>query len=228
MHHSSMNASIRGLWELKNERNKAVVRWLLILLVSVYLAWLLEKQQGIEIGARHLFNWYYVGALSGAAAILNLVFSIYIARRKKSGVHPALKYISMGLDFAIISLMLIPTGGDKSIFFLLYFIVIISNSLRYGMRLALTGLLVFTIMYFSVLAWQYPQRLVLNNAGIPLMADGFQIQAEALKLAVFWLVGIYCGYMARRYENLQGEVEKYQRLVQRLMQQEDTNVLGNG
>jgi hypothetical protein len=58
------------------------------------------------------------------------------------------------------------------------------------------------IFYLALLAYQYyPQT------DIP----GFH--QEVLKIAGFWLVGVYTGYLSRRYEVLRGEVERYQELL---------------
>lgn len=211
-------------WELKNEKNKASIRWLLILVIGGYLSYLLQSGQGREIGTNHLFNWNFIGGLTVGTFFFNLVLRIYISRclKKAIDVHPMLKYISMLVDLAIISLVLIPTGGDQSMFFVVYFVVIVSNSLRYGMRLSIIGLLAFNLFYAVILMYQYPQLIWQSNSDLPASirnGQGFALQRELLKIGVFWLVGIYTGYIARRYEYLQGEVEKYQRLVERLMQQ---------
>ena len=200
----------RRQWELKNEGNKINVRWLLILLVAGYLSYILHTDQGNEVGTTHLFSWTYIAVLVGIMAVLNLAFGIYVRRARKGhgAFSPALKYITMIVDFLAVSALLVPTGGDESLFFILYFIVIVSNSLRYGMRLAIVGLIVFNLSYAAVLALQYYPDLSLPH-----------LQRELLKVVGFWIVGLYTGYISRRFEILQGEVEKYQRLVERLMQE---------
>lgn len=198
----------KAAWELKNERNKVNVRWLLLLLIAGYLYYLLQTGQGQEIGSTHLFNLTYIVGLTAFLATANLVFTMFLSgvARKKLRMRAGLKYISMIVDFIAISLVLLPTGGDRSIFFVVYFIVIISNSLRYGMRLALSGVFVFNLCYVAVLVYQYYPDLVIPN-----------VQGEILKVSVFWVVGLYTGYIARRFQILQGEVEKYEDLVRRLM-----------
>ncbi|MCB1327508.1 MAG: hypothetical protein H7A21_10955 [Spirochaetales bacterium] len=200
----------RRQWELKNESNKINVRWLLTLLVAGYLSYILYTDQGNEVGTTHLFSWAYIVLLVGIMAVLNLAFGIYVrrARKGRGTLSPALKYITMVVDFLAVSALLVPTGGDESLFFILYFIVIVSNSLRYGMRLAIVGLIVFNLSYAAVLALQYYPDLSLPH-----------LQRELLKVVGFWIVGLYTGYISRRFEILQGEVEKYQRLVERLMQE---------
>ncbi|MCB1309705.1 MAG: hypothetical protein KDK30_16060 [Leptospiraceae bacterium] len=214
----------RGAWELKNERNKKNVRWLLIILIGGYLAYILHTDQGNEIGATGLFNWLFIGILMGVMAFFNLMFSIYL-RLSASGrirISPVLKYITMFVDFGAVSIVLIPTGGDESMFFVVYFIVIVSNSLRYGMRLTIIGLLMFNLLYVGVLAYQYPDLIA--GSGECHGPHCLNFQREVLKVSVFWVVGLYTGYIARRFEILQGEVEKYERLVERLMARRDDEI----
>ena len=214
----------RGAWELKNERNKKNVRWLLIILIGGYLAYILHTDQGNEIGATGLFNWLFIGILMGVMAFLNLMFSIYL-RLSASGrirISPVLKYITMFVDFGAVSIVLIHTGGDESMFFVVYFIVIVSNSLRYGMRLTIIGLLMFNLLYVGVLAYQYPDLIA--GSGECHGPHCLNFQREVLKVSVFWFVGLYTGYIARRFEILQGEVEKYERLVERLMARRDDEI----
>ena len=222
-----MSASGRVGWELRNERNKTGIRWLLLLVIGGYLIYLLDSGQGQEIGTNQLFNWYFIGGLLGGIFLCNLLVRLYIAlcQHKQREVHPILKYLTMIVDLAVISLALIPTGGDQSMFFVVYFVVIISNSLRYGMRLTIVALLFFNVFYVGILIYQYPHLLWMDG-GLAVRSDtgessqarsGFALQRELLKIGVFWLVGIYTGYIARRYEYLQGEVEKHQRLMERLM-----------
>lgn len=212
----------RSKWELKNEKNKVNIRWLITIVIGGYLVYLLQNNLGNEIGDTSLLNWYFIGTLISSVIIINLIISIYIfsCRKKKYGVLPWLKYFTMCLDFFVLSLILVPTGGDKSHFFVVYFIIIISNSLRYGMRLSIFGLIVFNLFYVGVLMYQYPDMIYSKTTP---EQSTFQLQKEVLKIGVFWLVGIYTGYIARRYENLQGEVEKYQNLVARLLKQKDEN-----
>lgn len=196
----------KAAWELKNEKNKAGVRWLLVVLIGGYLGSLLQNG-GVLPGADRLFSWYYIGAVTAFVAILNLAVTLYILRAKDQGTfHPAVKYLTMVTDLVAVSLVLLPTGGSESMFFLVYFVIIVSNALRYGMRLAVLGVLVFNILYVLVLAYQYAP-----NFEIP----GFQ--KEVLKVSGVWLIGLYTGYLARRFEMLQGEVEKYQKLLASLM-----------
>ncbi len=205
----SRAVSPRALYELGNERNKVHIRWLLVVLITGYLSYLLRADKGQEIGTNHLFSWEYIIAITAFIVIANILFATYLrlVAADRLPMLRILKYLSMIVDFIAVSLVLIPTGGDRSIFFVVYFIVIVSNSLRYGMRLAVAGLFAFNFSYVGVLIYQYWPDLVVPN-----------FQGEILKVGAFWVVGLYCGYIARRFEVLQGEVEKYQELVRKLME----------
>lgn len=202
----------RSAYERRNEKNKAAVRWFLVLLIGGYLAYLLSSGQteGIDSSgnAAGLFNWVYIGAVTGFFAGLNLLFSLYLyfTSGEKRTLHPGFKYLTTFFDFLAVSFVVLPTGGSESMLFVIYFVVIVSNGLRYGMRLALFGVLCFNLLYVLLLAFQYYPELTLPN-----------MQREVLKVFGFWLVGLYIGYLARRYELLQGEVEKYRLLVEKLM-----------
>ena len=188
----------KAAWELKNERNKCNVRWLLMVLIASYLYYLLEAGKGQEIGSTHLFELPYIAGVTAFLALTNLICTVYLSGvgRARWRMRGFVKYATMIVDFLAISLVLLPTGGDRSIFFVVYFIVIISNSLRYGMRLALVGVFTFNLCYVAVLVYQYYPDLVIPN-----------VQGEILKVAVFWVVGLYTGYIARRFQILQGEVD---------------------
>jgi len=163
----------KAAWEIKNEKNKANVRWFIIVIVAGYLGYLIEAGISSQIGGSHLLSWLYVGGVTSFIAAANFSVTFAILDGKKSGeFNPAIKYITMIVDLAAISLVLIPTGGSESSFFIVYFIAIVSNALRYGMRLAIVGVMAFNIFYVLVLAYQY--------------YPGFQIQGfqkEILKVA---------------------------------------------
>jgi len=201
--------SDRSDWEIKNEKNKMHVRWLLIVLVGGYFSYLLYY--GIKGFDSELFNWTFVGTVTGSLAAVNFLVSWELSRARKKGSLPRIvKYLTMIIDFIAISLILLPTGGEKSIFFVVYFIVIVSNAIRYGMKVAVAGVFAFNFCYMGVLIFLYFPYVTMPD-----------IRTEVLKVVGFWLVGIYTGYLARRFQILQGEVEKYELLVKRLMARKD-------
>lgn len=187
---------------MKNEKNKAGVRWLIVLIIAPYLSYLLATGKASEIGHERIFNWYYISTLIFFIIAVNLWVLWQIKRGQKGVWHTSTKYITMAADFLAVALVLVPTGGNESMFFIINFVVIVSNSLRYGMRMALAGSFIMNFCYLGVVLWQYYPDFKIAS-----------IQKEILKLGGFWLVGIYTGYLSRRFEILRGEVEKYQQLL---------------
>jgi len=200
----------KSAWERKNEANKVNVRWFLTIAIFSYLAYLLATDRAREIGGALSLNWLYIGGLAAAMIALNLLCTIYLFLVKKRDwrMNPLVKYVTMTADLIMTSFLLVPTGGNESKFFVVYFIVIVSNGLRYGMRLSVFGVLVFNACYLGVLIHQFYPGLRISG-----------MENETLKVVGFWVVGLYVGYLARRFELLQGQVEKYQKLVRDLMEQ---------
>lgn len=202
----------RTAWEVRNERNKAHVRWLLVLVVAGYLTYLVSEGISREIGSTALLTDLYVAALTGTAMALNIFFTfvLYQVRKNNGRLHKWFKYATMLVDLGLVSALLIPTGGSESLFFPVYFIVIVSNSIRYGMKGAVVGLFGFNLMYVGVLYEQYYPEMQIPS-----------LQKEVMKVAGLWLVGIYTGYLSKRFDVLQQEVAKYESLVEKLMQKKE-------
>ncbi len=193
----------KAAWEIRNEKNKAGVRWLLIFIIVPYLSYLLFTGKSVEIGHENIFNWYYVLSVASFIISVNLFVTFLLLRAVKKGmIQPSVKYYTMIADFLAVALVMIPTGGSESMFFTINYIVIVSNSLRYGLRIAILGTIVMNIFYIGVLAFQYyPDKEIVG------------VQKEILKVGGFWLVGIYTGYLSMRFEILRGEIEHYQKLL---------------
>lgn len=193
----------RALWEIRNEKNKASVRWIVIAAVAGYLSYLLTRDNVGAIGAAPGLDASYIAILTVFAVTFNALLSVYLlGALQTEKISRSVKYLTMAVDFLLVALLLAPTGGDKSLFYPLNYVVIVSNALRYGMAVALAGTFLMNIFYLGVLVNQY---------GPHVQIPGFH--QEVLKVAGFWLVGIYTGYLSRRYEILRGEVEKYQNLL---------------
>jgi len=194
----------KSQWELRNEKNKANVRWVFIIAVTGYFAYLLNKGLLPAEGAAAYFTWSYIGALVAAYALANAGIHLYLIRTdgEEKNLPSGFKYITMFLDLVVVSLVIVPTGGEKSIFFLLYIVVIISHSMRYGIQAGIVCLVALNFLYVGVLVFlHYPD---LERPGL---------QMEILKMAGLWTVGIYIGYLSKRFETMQGEVEKYRKII---------------
>ncbi len=202
----------RSQWELKNERNKVNVRWLFILLVFGYFAYVLGSGTISAAGGNAHLNWSYIGSLVLLYSAANILITLYLVKIAGEGVTiaPAVKYLTTVVDLSAASLVILPTGGEKSIFFLLYVVILISNTMRYGIRSAIVALVTLNFMYVGVLVYLHHPRLVLPG-----------LQTEMLKIAGLWIAGLYMGYLSRRFEIVQGEVEKYQKIVTDLMGQQE-------
>lgn len=200
----------KALWEIRNEKNKASVRWVLILTIGSYLSYLFYRGEGPSTALRAglnsgvlTFNAAYIFSLMGFAVAFNAGITVLIQRSlKKEAIGRWVKYLTMGCDFLLVALVLIPTGGSASLLYPINYIVIVSNALRYGMSIALAGTFIMNVFYLGVLANQYWPGMQIPD-----------FHQEVLKVAGFWLVGIYTGYLSRRYEILRGEVEHYQKLL---------------
>jgi hypothetical protein len=194
----------KSQWELRNEKNKANVRWLFILAVTGYFTYVLKNGPLPAEGSAAYFNWLYIGALVSAYSLANAGIHLYLARNDRAGksLPPGVKYLTMLLDLVVVSLVIVPTGGEKSMFFLLYIVVIISNSMRYGIQAGIVCLVALNFLYVGVLVFLHYPSLELPG-----------LQTEILKIAGLWTVGIYVGYLSKRFETMQGEVEKYRRII---------------
>ncbi len=191
-------------WDLENELNKVNVRWFMIVIISGYLFYLLGTGSNIFGDVKGTFSYSYIATLALISGGCNMIYHLILYRIKKleRSIHPAWKYISMAADFLLVTCILLPTGGDESMFFLVYFVVIVSNGIRYGMRLAVAGVLLFNLLYFAALFYQYyPER------SLP------AFQTQFLKVIGVWLVGLYIGYLSQRFEALQHEISVYRKLL---------------
>jgi hypothetical protein len=198
-----MDKKEKAAWEIRNEKNKAGVRWLLIFIIVPYLSFLLYTGRSVEIGQENIFNWYYILTVAAFVIGVNFIVTFILFNALKSGsINSSVKYYTMIADFLAVALVMIPTGGNDSMFFTINYIVIVSNSLRYGLRIAILGTIVMNIFYIGILAFQYfPDKEIVG------------VQKEILKVGGFWLVGIYTGYLSMRFEILRGEIEHYQKLL---------------
>ncbi len=197
-----------SLWDLHNETSKAGVRWFLVAGIGIYLGWILSSQGG-DSGVRSTLNLLYVGSLLSVTISLNLILHLFLLKRSRGhhGIGSWIKYVTMIYDLCMVTFLLLPTGGKDSMFFFVYFIIILSNGIRYGMRLSVIALSVFNLLYVLALVFQFYPDLVIPD-----------FQREALKVIGVWFVGIYTGYLSRRFEVLQNEVEHYRKLIKSMTQ----------
>ena len=74
--------------------------------------------------------------------------------------------------------------------------------MRYGIQAGIVCLVALNFLYVGVLVFLHYPSFELPG-----------LQTEILKIAGLWTVGIYVGYLSKRFETMQGEVEKYRRII---------------
>lgn len=173
------------------ERSKIVVRWIVAVLLFGTVAYL--KQRG-EVNVA----WPPILLLTALLALLNAVYGAILRR----GAAPGwLKYVTTAADIALISALTALTGGARSIFYVAYFIVLISNSFRYGMGMALYVAMVYNLGYAAVVFVAPP---------------GGDLTVEAVKILAFWGIALYAGYLATRFQRQARILQSYEETILRL------------
>ncbi len=176
--------------EQQIERSKVLVRW--IVAASLFAAVAYLKRQGqITIPSSTILT------LTGVVAALNVIYG----RILRSGAPPGLKFVTTATDLALLSALVFFTGGSGSVFYFAYFIVLVSNSIRYGMALALYVAIIYNLTYVGVLLFAPP-------AG--------DLTVEAVKILAFWGVALYAGYLAMRFQRQARVLESYEETIARL------------
>jgi hypothetical protein len=175
------------------EQSKVAVRWL-VLVVALLVAAHLRRGGAIAT------PWTIILALGAVVAAANLAFSVVLRR----GAPPWMRYVSTAVDLAVISILLVFSGGGGSPFYYLYFIVLVSNSIRYGMAMALFVALCFNVAYVVVLVLRPP---------------GGDLTAEGVKILAFWGAALYAGYLATRYQRQMRIMQSYEETIATLRSQ---------
>lgn len=179
--------------EQQIERSKVVVRW--IVAATLFGAVTYLKRAGSVA-----IPWSTVLGLTAAVAVLNLVYWNILRRSAPRW----LKYVTTATDLALISLLVLFTGGSGSVFYVAYFVVLVSNSIRYGMGMALYVATIYNLTYVAVLAF------------VPPAGD---LTTEAVKVLAFWGVALYAGYLAMRFQRYARILESYEETIARLRAQ---------
>ncbi|MDH5655697.1 MAG: hypothetical protein OEZ34_07310 [Spirochaetia bacterium] len=186
--------------------NKVNVRWAVFLFTILYLYSLYFTGSRGFAELFEDFNFRFISLTAATVIVCNFIYNLILIRLKNKDqyIHPSMKYASMIFDLFIVTLLLIPTGGRESMFFLLYIVVMLSNGMRYGMRLAVIGILIFNIFYVLFLLYQFYPSLEIKG-----------MNSEILKVIGVWVVGLYIGYLSRRFQILQNDVDKYRNLLKK-------------
>lgn len=173
--------------ERRIEQSKVTIRWIV---AAVLFAGAVYLRRGGSIET----SWAVIVGLAAGVALLNLGFSAVLRR----GAPPWLRYVTTGGDIALTSLLVAYSGGSGSPFYYVYFIILVSNSIRYGMAMALFVALLFNVGYVVV--------LVARPAGGDLTLEG-------VKILAFWGVALYAGYLATRFQRQARILEAYEETI---------------
>ncbi|MDR7483439.1 MAG: hypothetical protein QN183_13320 [Armatimonadota bacterium] len=172
------------------ERSRVTVRWLMlgILLAGV---WYLRRSGAISTDAR------VIAALATVAAAANLTFAAALRR----GVPRWVRYAATVHDQLLTTALVGTTGGAASPFYYVYFIVLVSTSIRYGMGMAALAALLYNVGYVGVLLLH------------PLGGD---LTLEGVKILAYWAVALYAGYLAARAHRQARMLQAYEETILRL------------
>jgi hypothetical protein len=176
--------------EQQIERSKVVVRWIVAVLLFAAVTYL-KRRGNIDV------PWSSIILLTGLLALLNVLYGAILRR----GAPGWLKYVTTATDIALISALVAFTGGEHSVFYVAYFIVLVSNSFRYGMGMALYVATIYNVAYAAVIFAAPP-------AG--------DLTAEAVKILAFWGIALYAGYLAMRFQRQTRILQSYEETIIRL------------
>jgi len=180
--------------ECETERSKTIARWFAIFILAGLLQW--QRAQGVIPMSAATF-W----SLAGAAILLNLTHSLYLFRIQNC---PWIyKYITVGLDLAFITIIIFFSGFNESPFFYVYFILLVSNCIRYGLVMSLYIAVMVNVLYVIVLSLAPPLR--------PTVLGG-----EGIKILAFWGVALYGGAVAARIRRQAFEIAAYEETIAEL------------
>ncbi len=182
--------------DLEIERNKTVARWFAIIILSVVL-FVQRSAYGAEAESA-------LRVFIGSAVVVNLMHSLYLFRT--TTCPPFYKYLSVGLDLVILTATIRYTGFNRSPFFFAYFLLLVSNGIRYGLLMSLFIAAAVNLLYVAVLA--------LGPQLEPTVVGG-----EGLKIIAFWGVAIYGGVVAARMRRQAFEIAAYEQTIGELREQ---------
>ncbi len=177
--------------EQQIERSKVAVRWLVAALLFGAVSYL--KRHGDVT-----LSWTTILTLTAVLAVLNLAYGQLL----RTTAPRWLKYVTTGTDLALISLLVLFTGGSASVFYFVYFIVLVSNGIRYGMAMALYVATVYNLTYVAVLLRSPPSGT---------------LTIEAVKILTFWGIALYAGYLAMRFQRQTRILQSYEETIAGLL-----------
>ena len=181
--------------ECQTERSKTIARWfgIAILTALVYR----QRQQGVVLIPDVVF-WLILGGIAG----VNLFHSLYLYRIRSCPLF--YKYISVGLDLIFVTVLIGYSGFNESPYFYVYFLLLVSNCIRYGLVMSLYIAVLVNVLYTVTLS-------VGAEALRPTVLGG-----EGLKILAFWGVALYGGVVSARMRRDAYEIAAYEETIAEL------------
>jgi len=178
--------------ERRTEQSKVTIRWIVVTIALAAVAYM-RRTGTVDT------PWTVIIGLTVVIAALNLGFSFVLRRGAGSprGVLRWLRYLTTGSDLAMISVLVGYSGGSASPFYYVYFIVLVSNAVRYGMAMAIFVALAYNVAYVGVL----------------LARPATDLTIEGAKILAFWGVALYAGYLAARFQRQARILQAYEETI---------------
>jgi hypothetical protein len=178
--------------EQRTEQSKVTIRWIVVTVALAAVAYM-RRTGTVDT------PWAVIIALTTAITALNLGFSLVLRR---GAVLPGgnlrwLRYVTTGSDLVMISVLVAYSGGSASPFYYVYFIVLVSNAVRYGMAMAIFVAIGYNVAYVAVL----------------LARPVADLTSEGAKILAFWGVAFYAGYLAARFQRQTRVLQAYEETI---------------
>jgi hypothetical protein len=179
--------------ERRTEQSKVVIRWIVVVVALAAVVYM-RRTGTVDT------PWTVIAGLTASVVALNLGFAAVLRRGAVSppGALRWLRYVTTGSDLVLISFLAGYSGGSTSPFYYVYFIVLVSNAVRYGMSMAIFVALVYNVSYVGV--------LLVHPVGGDLTYEGAKILA-------FWGVALYAGYLAARFQRQARILQAYEETI---------------
>lgn len=180
-------------WESERdtERAKISIRVMAIVILLATAFWLRRNDAQTTIS-----NTLLLG-LALSAIVMTVAEAWFLYRPGCETIPRWFKYVTVTGDMAFVSILIFDTGASRSPFFFVYFVFLISNCLRYGLRMSLFVALLFNILYATVL-------------GLTPVAQASVQGGEGLKFLAFWMTAFYGGSVSERFRRQANQLRVYE------------------
>lgn len=201
-------------WERERdtERAKAYIRWFAIPILFGMMLHI--RSHDAQVLARTPTSLVYGLVIAGI--VLAALETAYLWRPGLEEIPPAFKFVSIGLDIAFLSVLIHYTGFTQSPYFFVYFVVLISNCLRYGLGVSLYVALMFNVLYAVTLGLAPPGEVKPSVLG-----------GEGLKILAFWATAFYGGSVSARLRRQANQLRVYEETILGLRAQLRRNAHSN-